>query len=172
MTGFSDEESGMLRLRQIRISGEIDDECSTRIIGMLLFLQMQDASKPITLFINSIGGSVTAGLAIYDTIDFISPPVHTYGQSSVCGIALWLLVAGASGHRYVQRDSHLAIAATRSITNDTQASGYLEALNARMAKLLAAHTALPEAEVVDALKSGRDFTASEARDAGIADDNY
>lgn len=159
----------MLGRREILIEGPIDEACANTTIAKLLFLHMQDAKAPISLFINSTGGQVTATLAICDTIGFLDPPVHTYGEAQVNGTALWLLVAGEPGQRCVQHDSHLSIEPTRFGHLEDDILEYARKLNDRLANLLASKTGLAEQDVKVALVSGRSFSAEEAISASIAD---
>jgi ATP-dependent Clp protease protease subunit len=165
-------ERKMLDRRQILVGVPIDDKCANATIAKLLYLNQQDLNTPITLFINSPGGSITATLPIFDTIEFVDPPVHTYGMAHVNGAALWLLAAGDPGRRCVQEHSHLTIEATRVESYAPDATARLPDLNSTLAKLLASKTRLTDQEVLFALRTGRSFTASEAITAGIADSTF
>jgi len=169
---ISDSERKMLDQRQILIGSPIDDECANATLAKLLFLHKQDPKTPILLYINSPGGQITASLPIFDTIDFLDPPVHTYGLAHVNGTALWLLAAGEPGYRYAQKNSHLSIEATRVESRDPAVASQLPKLNSTLAKLLASKTRLSEAEVLNALESGRSFTCAEAISAGIIDAEF
>ena len=92
--------SRLLKDRVIFIGTPIDDVVSNLIIAQLLFLQNEDADKEISVYINSPGGSVTAGLAIYDTIQFVRPPVATYCVGQAASMGAVLLAAGAKGKRF------------------------------------------------------------------------
>ncbi|KAG8719580.1 hypothetical protein FRC08_002507 [Ceratobasidium sp. 394] len=91
--------SRLLRERVIMLYGPIRDADATLIVAQLLFLEAEATSKPIHLYINSPGGSVTAGLSIYDTMQYISSPVHTYCMGQACSMGSLLLAAGERGHR-------------------------------------------------------------------------
>jgi len=91
--------SRLLQERIICLNGPIHDELSSVIVAQLLYLESQSAEKPIALYINSPGGVVTAGLAIYDTMQFIRPPVATLCMGQACSMASLLLAAGATGMR-------------------------------------------------------------------------
>ena len=100
------------RLRQDRIvllSGEVNDESANLIVAQLLFLQAQDPKKTINMYINSPGGSVTAGLAIYDTMQFISCPVATYCIGQAASMGAVLLTAGAKGKRFALPNARIMI---------------------------------------------------------------
>ncbi|GHJ86133.1 hypothetical protein NliqN6_2535 [Naganishia liquefaciens] len=91
--------SRLLRERVIFL-GPVADQMSTLLTAQLLFLEAEDAEKPIKLYINSPGGSVTAGLGIYDTMQYVSPPIHTFCMGQAASMGSLLLAAGAPGHRY------------------------------------------------------------------------
>lgn len=99
----------LLRDRIIMLGQEIDDDVANGVTAQLLFLESEDPDKDITLYINSPGGSVTAGLAIYDTIQYVKPQVATicYGQAASMGAVL--LAAGAKGKRYALPSSRIMI---------------------------------------------------------------
>ncbi|HEY1122451.1 MAG TPA: ATP-dependent Clp protease proteolytic subunit [Haloferula sp.] len=160
----------MLEHRQILIRKTLDDECANAVIAKLLFLSMADASRPITVFIDSPGGSITATLAIFDTILFIDAPVHTWVTGSANGTALWLLAAGAAGTRFVMRGSLLTIEPTRVTGDQTGDLAMVSKLMEDMAAKLASRSRMSESEVLGYLQSGgRAFTAEEAIERGIAD---
>ena len=92
--------SRLLQDRIVLLGGEVTDESANLIVAQLLFLQAQDAKKEISMYINSPGGSVTAGLAIYDTMQFISCPVATYCIGQAASMGAVLLAAGEKGRRY------------------------------------------------------------------------
>ena len=92
--------SRLLKERIIFVGTPIDDVVSSLIIAQLLFLQSEDADKEISLYINSPGGSVTAGLAIYATIQFVKPPVATYCVGQAASMGALLLTAGSKGKRF------------------------------------------------------------------------
>ncbi|KEP55106.1 ATP-dependent Clp protease proteolytic subunit [Rhizoctonia solani 123E] len=91
--------SRLLRERVIMLYGPIRDPDATLVVAQLLFLEAEATSKPIHLYINSPGGSVTAGMSIYDTMQYISSPVHTYCMGQACSMGSLLLAAGQRGHR-------------------------------------------------------------------------
>ncbi|KZT08950.1 uncharacterized protein LAESUDRAFT_723250 [Laetiporus sulphureus 93-53] len=92
--------SRLLRERVIMLYGPIRDTDSALIVAQLLFLEAEETSKPIHLYINSPGGSVTAGLAIYDTVKYVSSPIHTYCVGQACSMGSLLLAAGEKGKRH------------------------------------------------------------------------
>jgi ATP-dependent Clp protease protease subunit len=101
--------SRLLKDRIILLGTEIDDEVANVIVAQLLFLQAEDPDKDISLYINSPGGSVTAGLAIYDTMQFIKPDVSTICIGMAASMGAVLLAAGAKGKRYALPNSEVMI---------------------------------------------------------------
>ncbi|KAK9722467.1 Clp protease [Popillia japonica] len=101
--------SRLLKERIICLMGPVDDMLSSVIIAQLLFLQSESSLKPIHMYINSPGGSVTAGLAIYDTMQYIHPPVATWCVGQACSMGSLLLAAGAPGMRYSLPHSRIMI---------------------------------------------------------------
>ena len=92
--------SKLLKERIVCLNGEVDDQSSASIVAMLLFLEADNPEKPISLYINSPGGSVTAGLAIYDTMEYISSPVSTICLGQAASMGSLLLCGGAKGKRF------------------------------------------------------------------------
>ncbi len=101
--------SRLLIDRIVFISGEVTDEMANAVCAQLLFLQSQDAKKDISVYINSPGGSVTAGLAIYDTMQFVKCPVATYCIGQAASMGAILLTAGEKGKRYALPNSRIMI---------------------------------------------------------------
>ncbi len=101
--------SRLLKDRIIFIGTPINDEVSNLIIAQLLFLQAEDAEKPVSVYINSPGGSVTAGLAIYDTMQFIKCDVATYCVGQAASMGAVLLAAGAAGKRFALPNTRIMI---------------------------------------------------------------
>ena len=101
--------SRLLQDRIVLLSGEVNDESANLIVAQLLFLQAQDPKKTINMYINSPGGSVTAGLAIYDTMQFISCPVATYCIGQAASMGAVLLTAGAKGTRFALPNARIMI---------------------------------------------------------------
>ncbi len=101
--------SRLLLDRIVFVSGEVNDEMANAVCAQLLFLQSQDAKKDISVYINSPGGSVTAGLAIYDTMQFVKCPVATYCIGQAASMGAVLLTAGAKGKRFALPNSRIMI---------------------------------------------------------------
>ncbi|KAI8902488.1 ATP-dependent Clp protease proteolytic subunit [Globomyces pollinis-pini] len=101
--------SRLLKERIIFLNGEVDDSISTIIVAQLLFLEAENQQKPISFYINSPGGSVTAGMAIYDTMQYISSPVATVCIGQACSMGSLLLAAGEPGHRSILPNARVMI---------------------------------------------------------------
>ena len=166
--------SRLLRDRVIFLGTEIHDEVANVVVAQLLFLEADDPDKDIHLYINSPGGSVTAGLAIYDTMQFIRSDVHTTCVGQAASMATWLLAAGAAGKRTALTNSrvmiHQPMGGARGQASDIniQAQEILK-LRHRMNEILAAHTGRPLEQI--AADTERDYYlgAEEARVYGIVD---
>ena len=167
--------SRLLKDRIVFIGTAINDEISNLIIAQLLFLQAEDAEKDINMYINSPGGSVTAGLAIYDTMQFIKCDVATYcvGQASSMGAVL--LSAGAAGKRFALPNARIMIhqpwGGVQGQASDIsiQAREILR-LRDRTNEILAEHTGKPIATI--ASDTDRDFfmSAKESAEYGLIDE--
>ncbi|MBM4147474.1 MAG: ATP-dependent Clp endopeptidase proteolytic subunit ClpP [Lentisphaerae bacterium] len=167
--------SRLLKERIIFVGTAIDDDISNLIIAQLLFLQSEDAEKDVSMYINSPGGSVTAGLAIYDTMQFLKCDVATYcvGQASSMGAVL--LAAGAAGKRFALPNARIMIhqpwGGVQGQASDIsiQAKEILR-MRDRINGILASHTG----KEVDALAkdTDRDFfmSADEAKGYGLIDE--
>ncbi len=166
--------SRLLRDRIIFLGTEINDDIANLVVAQLLFLEADDPEKDIHLYINSPGGSVTAGLAIYDTMQFVRPDVNTTCIGQAASMGAWLLAAGTSGKRTALRNARVMIhqpmggARGQASDIDIQATEILK-LRARMNEILAQHTAKPVEQI--ASDTERDFylSADEAAAYGIVD---
>lgn len=167
--------SRLLKDRIIFVGMVIDDVAANVIIAQLLFLQSEDASRDISLYINSPGGAVTAGLAIYDTIQYVKPNVCTYciGQASSMGAVL--LAAGTKGKRYALPYSRIMVHQPWGGTQGTASDISIQAkeilrMKEELIGILAKHTG----QTIDKIRvdSDRDFfmSAQEAKDYGIVDE--
>lgn len=101
--------SRLLRDRIIFLNGEVNDPLSTLICAQLLFLEAENPGKPINLYINSPGGVITSGLAIYDTMRFIQAPVHTLCMGTAGSMGSFLLMAGEPGHRMALPNASIVV---------------------------------------------------------------
>ncbi len=166
--------SRLLRDRIIFIGTPINDFVANAVIAQMLFLQMEDPKKDISLYINSPGGSVTDGMAIYDTINFLQCDVVTYCVGQAASMATLLLAAGTPGKRYALPNSRVMMhqpmgGATGQTADISIAAREIVRWRERMNELIASHTNKTAAEI--AADSDRDFylTAQDALEYGIVD---
>ncbi|KAL7420748.1 hypothetical protein Q5752_004700 [Cryptotrichosporon argae] len=172
--------SRLLRERVIFL-GPVHDSMSTLITAQLLFLEAEDAKKPIRLYINSPGGAVTAGLAIYDTMQYINPPVHTFCMGQAASMGSLLLSGGERGKRYALRNSSVMIHQPSGGASGQASDIALHAkeilrIRATLTDIYAQHCTRP-GEAADSARDRfekaleRDYfmTADEAVDFGIVD---
>jgi ATP-dependent Clp protease protease subunit len=167
--------SRLLKDRIVFIGTPIDDHVANIVIAQLLFLQMEDGKKDISIYINSPGGSVTAGLAIYDTMQFMTCDVNTYCLGMAASMGAVLLAAGTRGKRYALPNSDIMIhqvsGGAQGTASDVERTvEYMYKLKNRLIGILADHTGkTPEQVKVD---SDRDYymTAAEAKDYGLVDE--
>merc|ERR1712071_443676 len=101
--------SRLLKERIICVMGPINDDLSSLVVAQLLFLQSESNKKPVHMYINSPGGSVTAGLGIYDTMQYVLPPIATWGVGQACSMASLLVAAGSPGMRYSLPNSRIMV---------------------------------------------------------------
>lgn len=167
--------SRLLKDRIVFIGTAIDDMMSNLIIAQLLFLQSEDASKDISVYVNSPGGSVTAGLAIYDTMQFLACDVATYCVGQAASMGAVLLAAGTKGKRYALPNARIMIhqpwggAEGQAVDISIQAKEILR-LRDRLNEILAHHTGKKVSAV--ATDTDRDYflSASEAQKYGLIDE--
>ena len=167
--------SRLLKERIIFVTGPIEDHISSLICAQLLFLESENPNKDIAFYINSPGGIVTSGLAIYDTMQYIGPPVSTVciGQASSMGSLL--LAAGAEGKRYALPNSRIMVhqpsggAQGQATDIEIQAKEIL-ALRKRLNEIYVKHTGQKIDVIEEALERDRYMTADEAKDFGIVDE--
>ena len=101
--------SRLMQDRIVLLGGEVNDDSANLIVAQLLFLQAQDAKKPVSMYINSPGGSVTAGLAIYDTMQFVKCPIATYCIGQAASMGAVLLSAGTKGRRFALPNARIMV---------------------------------------------------------------
>jgi ATP-dependent Clp protease, protease subunit len=167
--------SRLLQDRIVFIGSGIDDSVSNLIIAQLLFLQSQDASKEISIYINSPGGSVTAGLAIYDTMQYLTCDIATYCVGQAASMGAVLLAAGRKGKRFSLPNARIMIhqpwgGAEGKATDISIAVKEILRLKDRLNEILAFHTGKPFATL--AADADRDFfmSADEAKKYGLVDE--
>jgi ATP-dependent Clp protease protease subunit len=166
--------SRLLKDRIIFIGTAIGDNVANAVIAQLLFLQMEDPKKDIHIYINSPGGSVTAGLAIYDTIQFVTCDVTTYCLGMAASMGAVLLCAGTKGKRYALPNSDIMIhqvsgGAQGQASDVERTVEYMFKLKKRLISILAYHCGRPEEQVKN--DSDRDYymNAVEAKNYGLVD---
>jgi len=126
--------SRLLKERIVMLEGEVTDQMANLIVAQLLYLEAENPEKDISLFINSPGGSVTAGLAIYDTMQFIRPDISTYVMGQAASMGSFLAQAGAAGKRFVLPESRTMIHRVSSGTRGTSGSIHVQDLQFEDAK--------------------------------------
>lgn len=126
--------SRLLKERIIMLEGEVHDQMANLIVAQMLYLEAENPDRDITLFVNSPGGSVTAGLAIYDTMQFIKPDVATYVMGQAASMGSFLAQAGAKGKRYVLPEARTMIHRVSSGTPGTRGSVHVQDLQFEDAK--------------------------------------
>ncbi|MDB4330954.1 ATP-dependent Clp protease proteolytic subunit [bacterium] len=178
--------SRLMKDRIIMMQGVVEDNMANLIVAQLLYLESVSSSKPIKLYINSPGGSVTAGLAIYDTMQFVKAPVHTMVMGQAASMGSFLAQAGAAGYRYVLPESRTMIHRVSSGTRGTSGSVHIQELqmedairsfdegkrlNKRLTELYVKHNSADKSfeELFDTMKFDTFLSAQEAVDAGFAD---
>ncbi|WP_309891289.1 ATP-dependent Clp endopeptidase proteolytic subunit ClpP [Archangium sp.] len=167
--------SRLLKDRIVMLGTEIDDDVANVIVAQLLFLESEDPDKDINLYINSPGGSVTAGLAIYDTMQYVKPNVSTICVGQAASMGAVLLLAGAKGKRYALPSSrimiHQPLGGVRGQATDIeiQAKEILR-MRAKLNELIVKHTGQSIERVEK--DTDRDFFmgATEAKAYGILDE--
>lgn len=140
--------SRLLKDRIVFIGTPIDDTVSNLIIAQMLFLQMEDSDKDINVYINSPGGSVTAGLAIYDTMQFVKPDVCTYCVGQAASMGALLLTAGTAGKRYTLPNARVMIHQPWGGARGTASDIHIQAteiikMKERLNQILVTHTGQP-----------------------------
>jgi ATP-dependent Clp protease, protease subunit len=166
--------SRLLNERIIFLGVPIDDEVANVVVAQMLHLESEDPDKDLFLYVNSPGGSVYAGLAIYDTMQFIRPDVHTICFGMAMSMGSLLLAGGAQGKRSALPNGRVLIHQPhggfqgQSTDIEIHAREAL-ALRRRMEEIYAEHTGKPREEISDALERDRFFTPEQAADYGLID---
>ncbi len=167
--------SRLLKDRILFIGTPIDDVVANLVIAQLLFLQSEDANKDINVYVNSPGGSVTAGLAIYDTMQFVRPPVATYCVGQAASMGALLLCAGAKGKRFALPASRIMIhqpwGGVQGAASDIsiQAREILR-LRERLNEILVKHTGQSLERIEKDTDRDYFMSADEAKEYGIVDE--
>ena len=166
--------SRLLKDRVIFIGTPIDDIVANLIIAQLLFLQMEEPDKDISVYINTPGGSVTAGLAIYDTMQFVKPDVSTLCVGMAASMGAFLLAAGANGKRFALPNStvmiHQPMGGFQGQASDIEIHAkYILSLRERLNRLMALHTGKTVEEIGRDTDRDNFLTAEESLAYGIVD---
>jgi len=166
--------SRLLKERVVFLVGEVNDQTANLVVAQLLFLESENPDKDISFYINSPGGSVTAGMAIYDTMQFVKPDVSTMCVGFAASMGAFLLASGAKGKRYSLPNSKIMI---HQVLGGTQGQATDIEIHARdilrtkeqMNRILAERTGQPYEKVVRDTERDYFMTADEAREYGIVD---
>jgi ATP-dependent Clp protease protease subunit len=178
--------SRLMKDRIVMLNGPVEDNMANLIVAQMLFLESEDPNKEISLYINSPGGAVTAGLAIYDTMQYIKCDVRTIVMGQACSMGSFLAQAGTAGKRVVLPESRTMIHRVSSGTRGTSGSVHVQALemednirhfeeskkiNKRLTELYVKHNTANKTydELFETMKFDTFLTAQEAVDAGLAD---
>ena len=166
--------SRLLLDRIVFISGEVHDDMANAIVAQLLFLQSQDPKKQINVYINSPGGSVTAGLAIYDTMQFLKCPIATYCIGQAASMGAVLLTAGTKGLRHALPNARIMIhqpsgGAEGKATDIEITAKEILRLKEVLNGILAKHSGKKMADVVNDTERDYFMSAEEAKEWGLID---
>lgn len=167
--------SRMLKDRIVFLNGEVSDDTASIICSELLFLESEDPSKDISLYINSPGGSVSAGFAIYDTMNFIKCDVSTICMGMAASMGAFLLSSGAKGKRYCLPNAevmiHQPLGGTQGQATDMEiAVKHIKRLKDNLNRILAENTGRPLDEIIKETDRDNWFSAIEAKSFGLVDD--
>ncbi len=169
--------SRLLRERIVFLNGQVDDNSASLICAQLLFLESENPNREISFYINSPGGVVTSGFAIYDTMQFIKSPVSTLCMGTAGSMASFLLMAGEPGRRIALPNAsvmlHQPSGGFRGQASDIERHAEdIIKLKRRMIRMYAQHCGRTEEEVERTLDRDYFMTAQEAKDWGIVDHVY
>ena len=170
----SDIFNRLLKSRVIMLGSDVDDAVANQICAQLLFLEGEDPKSDVWLYVNSPGGSVTAGMAIYDTMQFISCDVATVCVGLAASMGQFLLTAGAKGKRYSLPNArimmHQPLAGLRGQAADIAIQAeQLAFTKRRMAELTSHHSGKPIEDIQRDSERDRWFTAEQAKEYGLVD---
>jgi ATP-dependent Clp protease, protease subunit len=167
--------SRLLKDRIIFIGTPIDDHVANLVVAQMLFLQMEDAKKDINIYINSPGGSVTAGLAVYDTMQFVTCDVNTYCMGIAASMGAVLLCAGTKGKRYALPNSDIMIhqvsgGAQGQASDVERQVEFMFKLKKRLNQILSLHTGKPVEQITKDADRDYYMSADEAKEYGLVDE--
>ena len=169
--------SRLLKDRIVFLGGEIDDNLANLVVAQLLFLEMENPEAEISLYINSPGGSVTAGMAIYDTMQYIKPAVRTVCIGMAASMGAFLLMAGEKGKRLALPNSEVMIhqplgGAQGQATDVAIRAEWLMKTKEKMTRMMAEMTGQPLEKVKQDVERDYFMSAQEALDYHIIDEIY
>ena len=169
--------SRLLKDRIVFLGGEIDDNVANLVVAQLLFLEMEDPDADISLYVNSPGGSVTAGMAIYETMQYIKPQVRTVCIGMAASMGAFLLMAGEKGKRLALPNSevmiHQPLGGAQGQATDVQIRAeWLLKTKVKMTQMMADMTGQPIDKVKADVERDYFMSAREALDYGIIDEIY
>src|SRR3954469_11748243 len=170
----SDVFNRLLKNRVVLLGSDVNDEIANQLCAQLLYLEGEDSNADIWMYINSPGGSVTAGLAIYDTMQFVGCEVATVCMGMAASMGQFLLTAGAPGKRYTLPNArimmHQPLAGLRGQATDIAIQAeQLAYTKRRMAELIALHSGKPLEQIQADSERDRWFTADQAKAYGLVD---
>jgi ATP-dependent Clp protease protease subunit len=166
--------SRLLKERIIFLNGEINDTSSSLIVAQILFLESEDPEKDIYMYINSPGGIITSGLAIYDTMQYVKSRISTFCIGQACSMASLLLQAGAKGRRYSLPNSRIMIHQPSGgyhgqATDIEIHTREILGIKRRVNELYAKHTGQSLSRIKNSMERDKFMTAEEAMDFGLVD---
>ncbi|KLN96452.1 ATP-dependent Clp endopeptidase proteolytic subunit ClpP [Moellerella wisconsensis] len=169
--------SRLLKERIIFLTGQVEDHMANLVVAQMLFLEAENPEKDIHLYINSPGGVITAGMSIYDTMQFIKPDVSTICMGQACSMGAFLLTAGAKGKRFCLPNSrvmiHQPLGGYQGQATDIEIHAQeILKVKARMNQLMAHHTGRTLEEINRDTERDRFLSAPEAKDYGLVDHIY
>ncbi|CAH0539388.1 ATP-dependent Clp endopeptidase proteolytic subunit ClpP [Vibrio marisflavi] len=166
--------SRLLKERVIFLTGQVEDHMANLVVAQLLFLESENPDKDIFLYINSPGGSVTAGMSIYDTMQFIKPDVSTVCMGQACSMGSFLLAGGAKGKRYALPNSrvmiHQPLGGFQGQASDIQIHAQeILTIKKKLNNLLAEHTGQPLDRIEEDTDRDNFMSAEQAVEYGLVD---
>lgn len=166
--------SRLLEDRIVFISGEITDDTANTVVAQLIYLEAKDSSKDISLYINSPGGSVTAGLAIYDTMNYIKCDVSTICVGMAASMGAFLLSSGAKGKRFALPNSEVMIhqplgGASGQATDIVITANHIQKIKEKLTKILSENSGKPYEQVAQDCERDNYMSAQEALEYGLID---
>ncbi|XP_075215194.1 caseinolytic protease proteolytic subunit [Lycorma delicatula] len=166
--------SRLLKERIICLMGNVNDELCSLVVAQLLFLQSESSKKPIHMYINSPGGSVTAGLGIYDTMQYVLPPIATWCVGQACSMASLILAAGAPGMRHSLPNARIMIhqpsggVSGQATDIQIQAEEIIK-IKKQLNNLYVKHTSQPLSKIESIIERDKFMSPQDAKEFGLID---